>query len=111
MDISPRAIARVNKGYVDRDDFCRTNCIVAGVPLHNFCGWCSDHNKPRRFCLCHAKPNPLLETKTEEEIQAMCLQRDTELTGYFYRTYKTHFAVRFDENGVRRVNIKEEKLE
>ena len=36
------------------DDLERVNCSHAGEPLHQQCGWCAIHNKPRFMCGCLA---------------------------------------------------------
>lgn len=37
-----------------QDDLDRVNCPLAGLPLHQRCGICTEHNKPRFQCSCVA---------------------------------------------------------
>ena len=32
------------------DDLERSNCRLAGNIGHSYCGWCSEHDKPRFIC-------------------------------------------------------------
>ncbi|MFA6132531.1 MAG: hypothetical protein WC869_00790 [Phycisphaerae bacterium] len=41
----------------ERDDLQRCNCKEEGQLGHQFCGWCTTHNKPRFVCGC-MHPNP-----------------------------------------------------
>jgi hypothetical protein len=45
------------------DDLERCNCPDAGKPSHQFCGWCTDHDKPRSRCGCPADKKKAAEDR------------------------------------------------
>jgi hypothetical protein len=49
-------------GHVPQDDDLeRCNCLKAGEPLHEFCGWCEECDQPKFMCTCaiYRKPTTI----------------------------------------------------
>jgi len=45
------------------DELSRVNCEIVGVPGHDHCGWCEEHDKPRIVCKCIAGDNIYMHSK------------------------------------------------
>ena len=45
------------------DELKQCNCEIIGVPGHDTCGWCEEHDKPRSVCKCIAGDNLYMHSK------------------------------------------------